>query len=161
MYKKEWMEILTGEYQIQKILEVNQKTERFGLILSEQDVKVLIQKRTEALKEQQRIEFGESILPKLIFTFCDSPYIYQENYVDTISRLQEIFYLYQNESMDDLSDDELLEYMKAAFDGECEGSLEYLEETVLDAFARDIRREGKHFFGKHYHNAGRGVDDEL
>lgn len=115
----------------------------------------------ENLKEQQRIEFGEGILPKLIFTFCDSPYIYQDNYVDTIRRLQEIFYLYKNESMDEFSDDELLDFMKNAFDGECEGSLEYLEETCLEELARSVRKEGKNFFGKYYKLKSGRYEDEL
>ena len=30
----------------------------------------------------------------------------QENYADTLMRLQDIFYLYKNESLDELTDDE-------------------------------------------------------
>ena len=121
-----------------------------------------MERRKEDLKEQQRIEFGEGILPKLIFTFCDSPYIYQDNYVDTIIRLQEIFYSYKNEVMDELTDDELLDFMKKAFDGECKGSLEYLEETALEQYARNVRKEGESFFGKYYKIRGRGyADDDL
>ncbi|MDY2590150.1 MAG: DUF6323 family protein [Agathobacter sp.] len=37
------------------------------------------------------------------------------DYVDTISGLQEIFYLYKNESLDVLTDDELLEFMNSSF----------------------------------------------
>lgn len=68
------------------------------------------------MREQQRVEFGESILPKLIDTFYDSPYISQSSYPDTCIRLQEIFYLYKNETMDEMTDDELLEFMKEQFD---------------------------------------------
>lgn len=68
------------------------------------------------MREQQRVEFGESILPKLIDTFYDSPYISQSSYSDTCIRLQEIFYLYKNETMDEMTDDELLEFMKEQFD---------------------------------------------
>lgn len=150
MEEKEWLELLSGKNQMQKVIEMNKKTEIFGLALTEEDAKLLVERRQENLREQQRVEFGEGILSKLIFTFCDSPYIYQENYVKTIARLQEIFYLYKNESMDELTDDELLTYMKEAFDGECEGSLEFLEETALEEFARNIRREGNYFFGKNY-----------
>ncbi len=52
-------------------------------------------------------------------------------------RLQDIFYLYKNESLDELTDDELLEYMKEKFDGICAGDLDYLEGTELDTFARE------------------------
>ena len=160
---KDLLELLSGHNRIQKIMETNQKTEMFGLVLTEADAKLLAGERMENLKEQQRVEFGEGILPRLIFTFCDSPHIYQENYVDTIIRLQEIFYLYKNESMDELTDDELLEYMKNAFDGECAGSVEYLEETALEEFARRIRRKEEEFFWtSHYLIKRRGDEyDEL
>ena len=52
---------------------------------------------------------------------------------------------YKNESMDILSDDELLEYMKDRFDGECGGSLDNLEESVLDEYAREVREQGENF----------------
>ena len=144
--ERDFLELLSEHNQIQAIVEMNQKIERFGLMLTEEDAKMLAESRKTELREQRRVEFGEGILPKLIFTFCDSPYIAQEDYVDTIARLQEIFYLYKNESMDELTDDELLEFMKNAFDGECKGELEYLEGTVLEAFARNIRSKGKSFF---------------
>ena len=128
----------------------NQKTERFGLSLTQEEAKLLVERKMECFKEQQRVEFRETILSKLIDTFCDSPYISQSDYVDTISGLQEIFYLYKNESLDVLTDDELLEFMKEAFDGKCQGSLEYLEETVLEEFARNIRIEGLNALESYY-----------
>lgn len=133
--------------QLQKIIECNHYTGKFGLSLSEEDTLILLEDRKNSLKEQERIEFGEGILPKLIFTFCDSPYLYQENYVEVMGRLQEIFYYYKNESLDELSDDELISYMKELFDGKCEGSLDYLEETCLDQFSRDIRAGSENFMG--------------
>jgi len=128
-----------GKHLLQKVLDCTQYTEKFGLRLSQEDASLLLEGRKNNLKEQERIEFGESILPKLIFTFCDSPYIHQDNYVETIGALQEIFYLYKNESLDELTDDELLAYMKEHFDGDCQGSLEFLEETCLEEFCREIR----------------------
>lgn len=146
MEEKEWLMFLSGKNQLQKVLDMNAKTERFGLSLTEKDARLLIARRMESLKEQQRVEFGEGILPKLIFTFCDSPYLDQGNYADTLAQLQEIFYLYKNESMDELSDDELLALMQEAFDGECQGSLDFLQETVLEKYARRIRSDGRSFF---------------
>ena len=155
-----WLERLNEANQIQKVISMNEKTQAYGLVLTEDDAKFLVEQKQECLKEQQRIEFGETILSKLIFTFCDSAYISQSDYVETISRLQEIFYLYKNESMDILTDDELLSYMKEAFEGECQGSLEYLEETVLEEFARKIREEGHYNLEKHYKIKGRVDTDE-
>ena len=118
-----------------------QKTQQFGLVLTEQDAKLLVEARGEELRRQQRMEFGESILSKLIFTFCDSEYIFQDNYVETIIRLQEIFYIFKNETMDELTDDELLTFMRKQFENVCHGDLEYLEGTCLSNFARAIRAD--------------------
>ena len=59
--------------------------------------------------------------------------------MDTLARLQEIFYLYKNESMDELTDGELLEIMKENFEQICYGDLEYLETTCLERFAAAVR----------------------
>ena len=130
-----------------KLINSNIDTKKFGVSLSKEDALRLLEASTATLKEQQRIEFGEGIIYKLIFSFCDSPYIYQDNYVDTLETLQSIFYLYKNESLDELSDDELIEYMKNCFDHVCQGSLEYLEDTCLEAFARSMRSKTKGFIG--------------
>lgn len=135
------LEIFSGQNQLQKVLDMNQKTQQFGLVLTEQDAKLLVEARGEELRRQQRMEFGESILSKLIFTFCDSEYIFQDNYVETIIRLQEIFYIFKNETMDELTDDELLTFMRKQFENVCHGDLEYLEGTCLSNFARAIRAD--------------------
>lgn len=141
------LEVMSQKNQIQKVMQTNQYTERFGLVLSEEEANFLVQERSSSLRQEQRVEFGEGILPKLIFQFCDSSYLSQDNYVESIVRLQEIFYLYKNESLDDLSDDELLDYMKEKFDGVCQGDFEYLEGTVLEEFARNVRAESRKYMG--------------
>ena len=156
MEEKNWMQILSGQNQLAKVIATNQVTEKFGLVLSEEDAKLLVNEKSESLKEQKRIEYGESILPKIIYEFCDSDYISQRNYVETIGRLQDIFFLYKNEMMDEISDDELLHFMKEQFETVCYGDLEYLESTCLDVFAQAIRAgyqgyyvtEGKSEYGK-------------
>lgn len=134
-----WMDLLQSTNQLAKVVETNQYTERFGLTLSEQDAQLILEHRKAALREQRRVEFGESIVPKIIREFCDSAYIDQENYVDTLLRLQEIFYLYKNEMNDEITDDELLHLMKEQYELLCFGDLEYLESTCLSDFAQAIR----------------------
>lgn len=125
--------------ELQKVLTCNEKTKKFGLSLTEEDAGMLLQCRKDVLKNQRRVEFGEGILPEVIQTFCDSQYIYQDNYAETLAQLQDIFYLYKNEAEDNLTDDELLTVMKELFEGICYGSVEYLQETCLERFARAIR----------------------
>lgn len=146
-----WLSILEAQQalSISKILTLNEKTKAFGVTLSKEETLVLLEARKNSLKEQERVEFSDGILPSLIETFCDSPYIYQDNYVESLERLQDIFYYYKNASLDELTDDELLQCMKQYFDGICQGSLDYLEDTCLDTFARKIRRGCPSFLTGH------------
>ena len=134
-----WLDLLQNTNQLAKVIETNQYTEPFGLTLSEQDAQLIIENRKTALREQKRVEFGESIAPKIIREFCDSNYIDQNNYVETIIRLQEIFYLFKNEMNDEITDDELLHLMREQYEHLCFGDLDYLENTCLSDFARAIR----------------------
>lgn len=139
MDEKNWLDLISGQTQLEKVLDTNQYTEKYGLSLSNKDAEFLMAERKNALKEQQRVEFGETIMPKLIYTFCDSAYISQDQYVQTLKRLQEIFYLYKNEMEDEITDDELLNFMREQFETICYGDLEYLEGTCLAIFAQAIR----------------------
>lgn len=141
--------IFSEKNQIDLLKKTNQYTCRFGLCLTDLDIQELMVKRRECLFELRRVEFGGGILEKLIFAFCDSDFIYQENYAETIAELQRVFYLYKNESMDELTDDELIAVMRETFNGECQGSLEYLEGTCLEQFARDIRANTRKFIGRY------------
>lgn len=85
----------------------------------------------EVLKETGRVELREGIIDKLIKEFCDSPYINQENYAETLYELIEIFYEYKNETMDLMTDDELISFMKKSFNGIAQGDLDYLSGTVM------------------------------
>lgn len=121
------------------LMQCNEKTESFGLSLTEEDAHELVLCRNASLKKYRRVEFGEGILDKLIFTFCDSQYINQENYREIMEELQDIFYSFKNEAMDLLTDDELLTFMKEQFEEICMGDTEYLESTCLPRFASAIR----------------------
>lgn len=123
----------------EEIIKTNEFSKEYYLKLDEKDVKEIINTRNTALKTSGRIEFNGQIITKIIEKFCDSPYISQYNYSDTINELVEIFYNYKNETMDLIGDDELIEIMKKYFDGYCQGSLELLEGRVLYRIADNIR----------------------
>ena len=127
------------------IFRCNELTTEYGLMLHEEGVKEIIKTRNVALEKSGRIEFNGQIISKIIMTFCDSPYISQYNYSDTINELVEIFYNYKNETLDYISDDELIEIMKEYFDNYCQGSLELLEGKVLYKIADNIRRGVKDY----------------
>lgn len=142
-----WLDLLQNNNQVSTVIETNQYTEQFGLTLSQQDAQLILENRKMVLREQKRVEFGEGIVPKIIHEFCDSDYIDQSNYVDTIIRLQEIFYLYKNEMNDEITDDELVHLMKEQYEILCFGDLDYLESTCLSDFAQAIRAGYEGFKG--------------
>lgn len=152
MSMENWMEQMNGRMWLEQVRETNQYTEKYGLTLTPEDTEILQAEKNQILKKERRVEFGESLLPRIIYTFCDSSYISQDEYVDTLVRLQEIFYLYKNEMQDEITDEELLNFMKEQFETVCFGDLQYLEGTCLDLFAQAIRAG----YGGYSETQGRG-----
>ncbi|MDR1539187.1 MAG: DUF6323 family protein [Clostridiales bacterium] len=122
-----------------EIVKLNAETAQFGLYLTGEQAMELAETRDISLKDSGRIELGVGIILNIIKTFCDSPYLSKYNYADTINELVEMFYYYKNETMDLISDQELLEWMKASFDGVCEGSIELLGSREMERMARNVR----------------------
>ena len=146
IYMDDMYELMMAAQQkqeLERVLECNKKTEQFGLVLSQEEADRLMISRKISLGETRRVEFGEGILPRIIYAFCDSQFINQDTYADTLSELQDIFYLYKNETQDELTDDELLDFMRRQFEEICFGDLDYLRNTCLERFARSIRQGGK------------------
>lgn len=139
MDHKMWLNQIQEKTQIQAVAEANQYTERFGISISGKEARELVACKNESLKKYGRVEFGESILKKLIYVFCDSDYVRQDNFTPVVSRLQDIFFQFKNEAMDLITDDELLTYMREQFDEVCFGDLDYLEGTCLSIFAQALR----------------------
>ncbi len=51
MEKQNWLEIMQGQAQLKQVEETNQYTEQFGLVLSEQDAKLLVAEKNNILKK--------------------------------------------------------------------------------------------------------------
>ena len=90
------------------LLRGNAVTERFGLTLTPEQCGRLLERRAEALRETERIELGEGILPKLAVALCDSPCVGPENWEEALGGLTELFYHFKGACGERLGDDELL-----------------------------------------------------
>ena len=132
--------LLAVEEAKQEIRICNELSEKFGLSLSEAEIEELVKCRSDALKNSGRVEFGGGILPKLIYAFCDSPYMEQDTYESTLAQLQDAFYYFKSEALDFYTDDELIEFMVSVFNGRAQGSAEYLTETSLESLCRYARK---------------------
>lgn len=117
----------------------NDFTAQYGLKLSQHEAVELVETRTLALKNNGRIEFGGGAIEKIIRQFCNSPYLSFHNYAQSLHDLTDIFYYYKNETLDLMSDDELINYMKEKFNGICQGSLDLLAGRELANMARNLR----------------------
>lgn len=124
---------------VAEIEKCNDFTAQYGLTLSHGDAVELVETQGIALKNNGRLEFGGGVIDKIIREFCDSPYISMNNYAETIRELTEMFYFYKNETLDLISDDELIKFMKSSFNGKCQGSLELLSGRELANMAHNLR----------------------
>ncbi|AFM00469.1 MULTISPECIES: DUF6323 family protein [Desulfitobacterium] len=138
----EIMNLSSALIQRQAVMEIekcNDFSAQFGLTLSHFQAVELVETRTLALQGNGRIEFGGGVIQKIIRGFCYSPYISSHNYAETLHELVEMFYYYKNETLDLLSDDELIQFMRSRFNGICQGSLELLAGRELYNMANNLR----------------------
>lgn len=115
----------------EKLLACNEELKKNGLSLTAQQALALTQTRMNALKENKRIELNGYIVDKLILAFCNSPYIYKDTCEDTFHELIHLFYDLKNNTWDTISDEDVIEFMKNAFNNRCHGSLELLSGEAL------------------------------
>ena len=157
MVLKNWMEEMAKQELAKQVLETNRYTQKYNLALCPEDAALLAEVRADVLRAEKRVEFGDGILPRIIYVLCDSAYIYQDNYCDSLIRLQEIFFQYKNEMLDEITDDELLAFMREQFEEVCRGDFDYLEGTCLDLFAQAIRAG----YAGYQETAGRGEFEKV
>lgn len=131
--------VIINKLAITEIISCNKITSHYGLILSHVEAQELVETREEALGSNGRIEFAGGIINKIIMKFCDSPFISQFNYAAIMNELVETFYYYKNETLDEISDDDLISLMKKYFDHSCQGSIELLQSRELEILAHNIR----------------------
>ena len=137
-----WYEMssfLLQEQAAEEILHSNRHSLPFGLQLTKQQALELAETRSRALHACGRVEFGAGMIGKLAEAFCSSPYLSRETYAETLNELVELFYLYKSETGERVTDDGLIRYMRAAFDGPCGGSLELLGGRALYRLAHRLR----------------------
>ena len=134
--------------------ECNSYTTRFGLQLTEDEIKQLIDSRKEVLRLIGRIEFGGGVIQKIVMEFADSAYINQQDYAELLMELQECFYYFKTEALEDLTDDELIKIMKLYFEEVCQGDIQLLQSTMLENYCRDIR------YGKMEYQDLNGYEDD-
>lgn len=126
---------------VRELESCNSVIRRHGLSLSKADVQALVAGRLEALEVSDRVEFGGGVAKELVLAFSGSPYVSQATFVETVLELQELFYEFKNESLEQIPDDDLIAKMRSLFDDPAQGDLEYLAEALFEGLGRRVREE--------------------
>ena len=114
----------------------NEKTEPYGLSLTEEQIRMMMVQHLDALHSAGRIAFDQRPLRDLILGFCSSPYLSRRSYMETLCELLTIFYYVKNETDNRVPDDDLIACMRRAYDTVCGGTLEYLADYTIEALIR-------------------------
>ena len=70
-----YLQKISDQYQVSQIMKTNEESKENGLVLSEEEATALVEAKRDTLREERRVEFGDSISPKLIRAFSDSSFI--------------------------------------------------------------------------------------
>lgn len=119
------------------LLQINSKSKEYGLILTDKDVEEIIQSRNSTLKNYGRIELNIDVTKKIIENLYLSQYTDKDDYVELINDLQEIFYYLKNETLDEISDIEILEIIDD-FYNRCNGRIDNVQD-MSEQFSHNYR----------------------
>lgn len=149
------MELSFAEDGAHEIMLTNEISKTFGLNLSSQDSREIIIARNTTLKDYGRIEVDTEITRKIIMQFCSSPYIQQDDYMETIIEIQDLFHYIKNELDDNIGDAELIEKLADLYNYKCFGVFELLEGRETEKIIRQYK------FGDDYDQELEEEIDEL
>ena len=120
-----------------EILDLNEKSQIYGLTLNKEDVKEIINSRDNTLKSYGRIELDIGITKMIIENLYKSQYTDKDDYVYAINDLHEVFYYLKNETLDQISDIEIIEIIDEVYNN-CSGRIDIVQEKCQE-FAKSYR----------------------
>lgn len=121
-----------------EILELNEISKEYGLVLSEEDAVELSETRSKALVDNDRIEIGVGAIAEIIKRFSKSRYVNADDYTYVLNEITEIFYYIKTETDDKVDDDELLDELFKRFELNCRGSMDLLLGREAERLIRKI-----------------------
>lgn len=120
-----------------QILEINDKSVDYGLVLSPKDVEEVIKSRKDSLKTYGRIDLNMDITEKIMEILYTSQYTDKDDYLELINDLQDIFYYLKNETLDEISDNEILDKISEFYE-KTSGRIDNVQ-NLSEKFANDYR----------------------
>lgn len=118
---------MSQEYdRIKEIIKLNKQLKEEGIVLTVKDAGEIIAARDKTLKSTGRIEINMDVIHSIIKEVGKSPYVNQENMVETVNDIYEVFHYLKNSTSDLLSDSEILESIMLFYNEIYRGSVELL-----------------------------------
>ena len=120
-----------------QLMQLNERIEMDGIVLSQTDCKDIAEFRREALVESDRLEIGLGVVGRIVTEFSDSGYVNQGNFCQVVEDLLECFYTIKNETEDRVSDDDVMAFLHHLFEVSVGGDTSKLYDTEdFDTFIR-------------------------
>ena len=142
LFQNKQLTALRNKVFASQLISLNADTEKHGITLSKADCADIAEFRTDALAECERIEVGLGATERIIKEFCDSGYVNQANFRQTVEDLLECFYTIKNETDDLVSDDTVMEFLHFLFETVLGGDTSKIyEATELDEFIATVKRD--------------------
>ena len=127
-------------YVAKELMLLGDKTAEYGITLSEKDCIEIAECRHEALVENERIEVGLGATQKIIEAFCESGYVNQNCFSETVQGLLECFYMIKTETCDKVDDESVLEFLKYLFETEVGGDISKIfDSAALEEYIRVVK----------------------
>ena len=120
-----------------ELLKINDESSAYGLILTPQDVEEIIKSRGYSLKNYGRIDLNMDVTKKLINKIYTSQYTDKDDYVEIINDLQDIFYYLKNETLDEISDNEIIDIIVEFYE-KTSGRIENIQ-NLIEKFALEYK----------------------
>lgn len=127
---------LGNDIVINEVKELNKETIKYGLVLSDFEIRDLVNNKNNVLKSVGRIEMDKSAVTLIISEFCKSSYISSEEWAGVVNEIITLFYNVRNEISDNVSDFDLVKFMYNIFENKVHGVVELLSDEVMNEVNR-------------------------
>lgn len=127
---------LGNDIVINEVKELNKETIKYGLVLSDFEIRDLVNNKNNVLKSVGRIEIDKSAVTLIISEFCKSSYISSEEWANVVNEIITLFYNVRSEISDNVSDFDLVKFMYNIFENKVHGVVELLSDEVMNEVNR-------------------------
>ena len=120
-----------------EILNLNEKSQEYGLILTPDDVENIVKSRNHTLNSYGRIDLNMDVTKEIMEILYKSQFTDKDDYVEMINDLVEIFYFLKNETFDEISDKEIIEIIGEFYE-ETRGRIDNIQDKA-EKFSKDYK----------------------